>query len=238
MAYPALVTPIDAFTTTYHTAAIAGNTEVNQVIPLGPTIGWFEVDATGAPTQIPLGQSGPFLISIHNEDILCNSLENGVATVYEDATLNGRGYNGTTIVAHSTPGSGNLDVTLLSTSVQSTFASTTGVQTLTNKRITRRTLGITANTATPAIDTDLYDFVDITGQTTIITSMTTNLTGTPQNGDLLQIAITGSATAITWGSGFESSTVTLPAITVTTARLDNFFAWNPVTSKWRIYMSA
>lgn len=108
--------------------------------------------------------------------------------------------------------------------------------TLTNKRITRRTLAYTANSATPAINTDNYDFVDMTGQTTPITSMSSSLTGTPVNGDLLQIALTGSATAVTWGSSFESSTVALPTITVLTTRLDSFFAWNPVTSKWRVYM--
>ena len=114
----------------------------------------------------------------------------------------------------------------------------TATDTLTNKRITRRTLAYTANAATPAVDTDNYDFVDMTGQTTAITNMSTNLTGTPVNGDLLQIAITGSATAISWGTSFEASTVSLPTVTVLTNRLDNFFAWNPVTSKWRIYASA
>jgi hypothetical protein len=122
VSYPNLQTPLNAFPVTYHTVDLAGNAEVNQVIPLGPTTNWFEVDSTGAPTQIPLGQSGPFLISIHNEQILCSSLTNGAAYVYEDASINGRGYNTTSIVAHNTPGSSNLDVTLLSTSVQSVVA--------------------------------------------------------------------------------------------------------------------
>jgi len=111
---------------------------------------------------------------------------------------------------------------------------TTATQTLTNKRITKRTLALSANSATPAIDTDNYDVVHITAQTAAITSLTSGLTGTPVDGDTLRISITGTAAvAITWGTSFESSTVTLPTTTVTTARLDIGFFWNTETSKWR-----
>jgi hypothetical protein len=79
----------------------------------------------------------------------------------------------------------------------------------------------------------------ITGQSVAITSFTTNLTGTPVNGQKLIISITGTgAIAITWGASFESSTVTLPSTTVTTARLDVGFIWNVATSKWRCVASA
>ena len=106
--------------------------------------------------------------------------------------------------------------------------------TLTNKRITKRVLALSANSATPAINTDNYDVVHITSQTTAITSFTSGLTGTPVDGDTLRISITGTAAvALTWGTSFESSTATLPTTTVSTTRLDIGFFWNTETSKWR-----
>lgn len=114
------------------------------------------------------------------------------------------------------------------------IATYAGTETLTNKRINPRVLASTANSATPTINTDSYDMVVITGQSVAITSFTTNLTGTPVNGQKLWISVTGTtAIAITWGASFESSTATLPTTTVTTNRLDVGFVWNVATSKWR-----
>jgi hypothetical protein len=99
---------------------------------------------------------------------------------------------------------------------------------------TTRTLQINNNGATPAINTNNYNFVDITNQTTAITSFTSGLTGTPIDGQRLWIAVTGTgAVSLTWGSAFEASTIALPTTTVTTARLDIGFIYNAVTSKWR-----
>jgi len=112
-----------------------------------------------------------------------------------------------------------------------TYSST---DTFTNKRITPRVLASTADSATPTLNTDNYDMMVITGQTVAITSFTTNLTGTPTNGQKLWIAITGTgAIAITWGASFTASTVALPTTTVTTARLDVGFVWNVATTTWR-----
>lgn len=109
--------------------------------------------------------------------------------------------------------------------------------TLTNKRITERVLSSTANTATYSIDTDNYDVVHITGQSTTITGFT--MSGTPVDGDMLRISITGTAAVgITWGTSFESSTLTLPTTTSGTSRLDVGFFWNTETSKWRCMASA
>lgn len=106
-------------------------------------------------------------------------------------------------------------------------------RTLTNARITKRT-GTTTSSATPTINTDSVDFYSLTAQAVDITSMTTNLSGTPTEGQTLWLAITGTAArAITWGTSFEASTVALPTTTVTTNRLDVGFAWNTVSSKWR-----
>lgn len=116
--------------------------------------------------------------------------------------------------------------------------SISSTNTLTNKRITKRT-GTTTSSATPTINTDNVDFYSLTAQAVDITSFTTNLSGTPTEGQTLWIAITGTAArAITWGSSFEASTVALPTTTVTTNRLDVGFVWNTVTSKWRCVASA
>mgnify|MGYP007100057888 FL=1 len=110
--------------------------------------------------------------------------------------------------------------------------------TLTNKRITAR-VSTTTSSATPTINTDSVDMYGLTAQAVDITSFTTNLSGTPTDGQKLWIYIVGTAArAITWGASFESSTATLPTTTVSTNRLDVGFVWNTATSKWRCIASA
>lgn len=123
-------------------------------------------------------------------------------------------------------------VTLPTTGTLSTLA---GAETFTNKRVTKRAPTVTQS-ATPTINTDVTDVAHITGLAQAITSFTTNLSGTPVQGDTLRIDITddGTARAITWGASFEASgTVALPTTTVLSVRLDVGFIWNTVTSKWR-----
>lgn len=115
--------------------------------------------------------------------------------------------------------------------------SISSTNTLTNKRVTPRT-GTTTSSATPTINTDNVDFYSLTAQAVDITSFTTNLSGTPTEGQKLWIAITGTAArSITWGASFENGPVALPTTTVTTTRLDVGFIWNSVTSKWRCVAS-
>jgi hypothetical protein len=110
--------------------------------------------------------------------------------------------------------------------------------TLTNKRITKR-VTTEASSATPTINTNNCDIHKITALAVNITNMSTNLSGTPTDGQMLLIQITGTAArTISWGTSFESSTVTLPSTTVTTARLDVGFIWNAATSKWRCIATA
>lgn len=105
-------------------------------------------------------------------------------------------------------------------------------QTLTNKRITART-GTTTSSATPTINTDNVDLYSITALTVAITSMTTNLSGTPTEGQKLQLAITGTASrAITWGASFSASSIALPTTTSGTSTLNCLFVWNGAT--WNI----
>ena len=80
--------------------------------------------------------------------------------------------------------------------------------------------GTTTSSATPTINTDNYDMYGLTAQAADITSFTTNLSGSPSNGDTLWIYIVGTASrAITWGSSFENGAVTLPTTTTSTQRL-------------------
>jgi hypothetical protein len=112
---------------------------------------------------------------------------------------------------------------------------TTAAQTLTSKRMQRRVTTV-ASSATPTINTDNFDVLRLSALAVAVTSMTTNLTGTPVDGDELRISLTdnGTARAIAWGAKYEASTVALPTTTVISTRLDCRFLWNTVSSKWRI----
>lgn len=114
-----------------------------------------------------------------------------------------------------------------------TLVGRTTTDTLTNKRITRRVV-TTTQSATPTINTDNTDMATITGLAQAITSMTTNLSGTPVMGDFLEIQITdnGTARAITWGTSFAASTVALPTTTVISTLLHVLFEWDSGSSKW------
>ena len=95
--------------------------------------------------------------------------------------------------------------------------------TLTNKRITRRT-GSTASSATPSINTDNVDQYILTALAVNITSMSSGLSGTPVTGQLLWITFIPTATrTINWGASFESSTAILP--TSITQRTDTGFIY-------------
>lgn len=98
--------------------------------------------------------------------------------------------------------------------------------TFTNKRVTKRVLNL-GSSATPTINTDLYDIVNITGLTVDITSMTTNLSGTATDGQQLRINYTGTAArAITHGASFANGPVALPTTTVTTTRLSVLYEFD------------
>lgn len=106
------------------------------------------------------------------------------------------------------------------------------VNTVTNKRITAR-VGSAVSSATPTINTDNYDVYKLTAQAVNITSFTINLSGTPNDNDILIIEITGTASrTIAWGSAFEGITITLPTTTVGTNLLVVGFLYNTATSKW------
>jgi hypothetical protein len=113
------------------------------------------------------------------------------------------------------------------------FATITGTQALTNKRIPPRVTTI-ASSGTPTINSDNCDMVTITAQAEAITSMTSSLTGTPNNGEMLLFRIKddGTARAITWGASFKAFGAALPTTTVLSKTLHALFIWDSVDSKW------
>ena len=115
--------------------------------------------------------------------------------------------------------------------------SISSTNTLTNKRVTKRVATTNAPGATPTTNTDNVDIQTFTGLGTAITSMTTNLSGTPVDGDKLEFRFIddGTARAITWGSSFASSgSVTLPTTTVISTTLRVGFEYSTIASlnKW------
>lgn len=122
-----------------------------------------------------------------------------------------------------------------------TLATLAGSETFTNKRITKRVTAITSS-ATPTINTDDCDAVDITALATAITNMSTNMTGTPTNKQTLvfQIKDDGTARAITWGTNFVAGGVALPTTTVISKILTVGFIYNTANSlnKWMCIASA
>lgn len=115
-----------------------------------------------------------------------------------------------------------------------TIPGLTTTSTFTNKRITRRFVSVTQS-ATPTINTDNTDIASITGLAQAITSMTTNLSGSPVAGDYLMVQITdnGTARAITWGASFAATTIALPTTTVISTLLRVGFQWDTAASKWQ-----
>ena len=106
------------------------------------------------------------------------------------------------------------------------------------RRRARRVVAVTQS-ATPAINSDNMDVASITGLAQAITSMSSSLTGTPMDGDQLEIRITGTASrAITWGSKFVSSTAVLPTTTSGTTMITVFCEWVAALSAYRSYMVA
>ena len=117
-----------------------------------------------------------------------------------------------------------------------TLAAIAATQTLSNKRWTRRVTALTSH-ATPTINTDNCDWVDITALAEAITSMTSNLSGTPTNKQLLAFEIKddGTARAITWGASFVAGGTAPPTITVISKILTVLFEYSTANAlnKWR-----
>lgn len=116
-------------------------------------------------------------------------------------------------------------------------AERTATVSVTNKQWKPRSTTTTTVSATPSINTDNLDEYIVTAQTTNITSMTTNLTGTPYAGQIwvFEVACSSGTLTLAWGSSFENGPVAalaLPTV-ITTTKQGIVLKWNASTSKWR-----
>lgn len=109
--------------------------------------------------------------------------------------------------------------------------------TLSSKRINKRVVPVNAPGATPITDVDNTDIAEFTGLATAITSMTTNIGGTPVDGQMLQFIFVdnGTARAITWGASFANGgLINLPTTTVISVPLRVLVQYQTIASlnKW------
>lgn len=98
-----------------------------------------------------------------------------------------------------------------------------------------RVVTVSAPGATPAINADVTDLAIFTGVATAITSMTTNLTGTPVDGQQLLVRFkdAGTAKAIAWGASYVASgAAALLATTIASKTHTAAFIWDAAVSKW------
>lgn len=148
------------------------------------------------------------------------------------------GGTGTTTLTGLLLGNGTSTVTTVAAPT-GTVVGITDTQTLSNKRNVPRITTITSN-ATPTVNTDNCDAVSITALATAITSMSTNLSGTPNNFDKLifRILDNGTARAITWGASFVAKGVALPTTTVISKLLTVGFIYDTVAATWGCVASA
>lgn len=131
-------------------------------------------------------------------------------------------YTGTAAAVYTFPGS------------SATIAGLATTQTFSNKRITRRITTVNAPGATPTTNSDNDDVASFTGLAANITSMTTNLSGTPNDCDFLEFKLidNGTPRTISWGASFGASTVALPTTTVANTVLRVLFEWSAALTLW------
>jgi hypothetical protein len=129
-----LVAPLITEPTTWLVGPIASTYKNNETFEVYSLKGLYQVDANGNPTTIPLGTSGPFVLKVDNEQILCSSVNYSTnhVSIYSSASGNGRGYASTTIAKHETGSSSSSQVSVVSTSVQGGAPMAGGTVTLTS----------------------------------------------------------------------------------------------------------
>jgi hypothetical protein len=191
---------------------------------------------TNKTLTAPKFANGGFIADVNgNEEIVFNASSSAVNEIEVTNAATGVG---PTIAARG--GDTNVSLNLNGKGTGRVYCSgdqvvtASAAQTISGKRIVPRAPSPITSSATPAINTDITDIFVITALAVNITSMTSGLTGTPTEGDLLWIAITGTATrTIAWGAKFVGSTVALPTTTVGTARIDVGFVYDGTNTVWR-----
>jgi hypothetical protein len=200
----------------------------------------------GHATDTTITRTGAGAIAVEGVAVLLSGGALGTPSTGTLSSCTGLPISGLTASTSTALGVGSVELghatdTTLSRSAAGVLAvegvvvpSISSTNTLTNKRITPR-VGTTTSSATPTINTDSYDQYNITALAAAITSMTTNLSGTPTDGQKLMIQVTdnGTARAITWGASFASSGVaTLLATTVVSKHHYVGLIYNSAVSKW------
>lgn len=119
------------------------------------------------------------------------------------------------------------------------FIQKTGAGVFVNGRA-HKAVTVVANSAVPTFNTDTCDALSITGLSAGINSMSTNMSGSPQNFDTLVVRIkdNGQAQTINWGGNFEAKGVALPTTTSAGKVLTVGFIYDSVTAKWGCVASA
>jgi hypothetical protein len=225
--------------TTWTLPAVSGNTGVFLILenrgsaaitvaPAGSDHIWF----LSSLTSFTIAAGGSLYLM--NDGIYWNTLSLDLVNNSVGVLPVASGGSGASTLTGLVKGSGTSAMTAV-TAPTGTVVGTTDTMTLTNKRITKRVSTTSAPGATPSMDTDNDDIFIFTGLAVAITSMTTNLTGTPNDGDQLLIRFTDNATAraITWGAKFGSSGVaTLLATTVISKVHTVGLIWDATKSLW------
>lgn len=193
---------------------------------------------SGSGATVTLGATGVITIS----GIANASLTNSAITIAGTSTALGGSITLDTITGVSSNGLVKRTGANTLTNVTAPSGAVVGdsdTQTLTNKRNTARVTTITSS-ATPTINTDNCDCVTITALAAAINTMTTNLSGTPNNFDKLifRIKDDGTARAITWGASFVAKGVALPTTTVISKLLTVGFIYDTVATSWGCVASA
>jgi len=132
MTYPTNLEAVSGLPGTWMVDVIPATYTTNQQFEVYTTKGWYQPDANGITSSVPLGTSGPFVVKVDNEQILCSSISGNIITVWASGGLNGRGWNSTTMASHSAGGSANQHVTAIYGSVQGGLPSAGTTQTFTS----------------------------------------------------------------------------------------------------------
>lgn len=178
---------------TFLTSAIPASWAYNQTFTVNSTQGWREVGSDGLQTQIPIGQSGPFLVEIGGEGILCSAVIGNTVFVYQDGNENGRGYTGSA-VAHSIGIEAVKNLTIVATSAQNNLEGS-----ITALAASVSSVVIPANTATV-----LQTTASLAAGTWLI-NFATNVLGSAAGTVSLAVG-TGTATATFTGQSIADGT--------------------------------
>lgn len=189
--------------------------------------------ATGSTVTVTLPGATGTLSTLAGTEAFTNKTYNGMTLTSTTGTFT-LASGKTFTVNNSITFTGTDGTTMTLPASNQTLVGRTTTDTITNKRKPPRVVVVTQS-ATPTINTDNGDLFQITALAQAITSMSTNLSGTGQEGEMIQIQFTdnGTARAITWGTNFANGGLyNLPTTTVISTLLCVLLQWRGSTSKW------